>query len=71
MATDPAKPRNRSRREAWSPGSKYWRDKAEEARTIGAEVRNARIQADMEGIAAVYDRLADQAEREEGGRKPH
>src|SRR5262245_45128582 len=51
MADESANRRARSKGGAWSPGSKYWRDKAEEARSIGAEVRDPKIQADMERIA--------------------
>ena len=69
MAKDPADRGERSQRGAWSPASKYWRDKAAEARSVGAEFRDPTVQATMEGIAQMYDNLADNAEQDEGRHK--
>src|SRR5262245_38531115 len=66
MAKDPPVRRTPSEGEVWSPGSKYWRNRAEQARSIGAKVRDPTVQATMEGIAQMYDNLADNAEQDEG-----
>jgi hypothetical protein len=36
----------------------YWNDRAEEARTIGQEIRNPECKRIMRDIADTYDRLA-------------
>jgi len=71
MAKEPPDRRTRFKGEVWSPGSKYWRDRAEQARSIGAKVRDPTVQATMEGIAQMYDNLADNAEQDEGRHKSH
>ena len=40
----------------------HWRDRAEEARTQAAEMRDPRAKEDLLDIAENYDQLAEQAE---------
>lgn len=45
--------------------AKYWQDRAEEARAIALEVRDASVKETMERVARMYDRLAkNEAKRE-------
>lgn len=39
--------------------SKYWRDRAEEARTKLSEMKDANAKATMERVAETYQRLAE------------
>ena len=49
----------------------YWREKAEEARTLANQMSERGGKRTLEQIAALYDRMAEQAERREGPiRKP-
>ena len=47
--------------------AKHWRDKAEEARTMATQMRNASARAVMEDIAEKYERMAERAARREAG----
>ena len=41
----------------------FWRKRAENARAIAQTMKSLPARQEMEAIAAVYDRLAEQAER--------
>jgi len=41
----------------------YWRERAKETRTIADTIREPNTKHIMDGIAASYDKLAEQAER--------
>jgi hypothetical protein len=50
--------------------SKYWRDRAEEARTRAAKFKDPGAKLTMDDIAHGYDAMAEQAEkREKSGQK--
>ena len=49
--------------------SRYWHERAEEARARADEMHDARAKAVMASIAAMYDKLAKRAARREGADK--
>jgi hypothetical protein len=46
----------------------FWRERAEEARSVAASMIRAETKREMEIIALAYERLADHAERTAGRR---
>jgi hypothetical protein len=44
-----------------NPG--YWRERAEEARSVGGQMKDPEARRAMLEIAAIYDGLAERAER--------
>jgi hypothetical protein len=48
--------------------SRYWRDRADEARARAEEMRNYDAEATMQEVARMYDRLADLAANRKAGK---
>jgi hypothetical protein len=66
MADDPPASPSKG---VWEPTSKYWRGRAEEARSLGDEIRDPSAKATMQRIAEMYDRMADNAAKRENRTK--
>jgi len=50
-------------------GSKYWHERAEEARTRAEEMHDSQAKLTMLNIAAMYERMADRAANREGAER--
>jgi hypothetical protein len=57
---------SKNRRPEELPTSAYWREKAEAARALAAEMSERGGKPTMEQIAKLYDEMAASAERREG-----
>ncbi len=49
---------------------KYWRERADEARAVAVQMKDAHTKAVMLGIAQDYERLAERAEHRAGNTTP-
>jgi hypothetical protein len=49
--------------------SRYWRQRAEEARARAGGMRDKQAEIMMRAIAAMYDEMADRAAKREGAEK--